>query len=203
MLRKIRRKLRAVHQAGYALSAHIILDRIALKLLRFIYGFHPWHTDAPLSARPYRYTVAAMINDLRPNRVVEVGCGLGSILSLVNAQDRVGYDLDAGAIKAARFLRDCNIRFVQGDMTAVSQPQIDVLILVNWIHEVSPEQLDDWLSPLLPRTAYLCLDAIDQDNLAGYRYAHDFSLLGTRARLLREARVKNEGRRFLIYEVLR
>ena len=181
----------------------IKLDRLALKLLRLFYGYHPWHADAPLSARPYRKTVALMINDLCPTNVVEVGCGLGSILSLVNAQSRVGYDLDAGAIKAARFLRNRNIQFALGDITAVNQSKIDVLILVNWIHEISPEQLDIWLTPLLSQTAYLCVDAIDENNSSGYRYAHNFSFLGKRASLFREARVQNEGRRFLIYKVMK
>ena len=47
------------------------------------YGFHPWHAAAPLSARPYRRTVAEMVNGVNPEVVVEVGCGLSSILSLV------------------------------------------------------------------------------------------------------------------------
>jgi SAM-dependent methyltransferase len=181
----------------------IMLDCIALKFLRLVYGFHSWHADSPLSARPYRHTVAAMINDLHPKCVVEVGCGLGSILSLVRAQERIGYDLDAGVIKAARLIRDRKIQFEQGDLTDVSQNRIDVLILVNWIHEVSPEQLADLLIPLYSRTSFLCLDAIDQDNASGYSYMHDFSFLKKRVRLLNEARVKNEGRRFLIYEVLK
>ena len=191
-----------MHHAGFYLSARNTLDSFALKLLRIFFGFHPWHADSPLSRRPYRRVVAELVNTLRPDCVVEVGCGLGSVLSLVNAKHRVGYDIDAGAIKAARCLRGSSISFRKGDMSAITETSIDVLILVNWIHDISPSILEEWLTPLLPFTAYLCLDAIDSDNPAGYRYEHNFSFLGKKVQLLKEVRAENEGRRFIIYEVL-
>jgi len=140
-MQRLQRKLKAVRQQGIARSIRIILDRAALRLLRRLYGFNPWHAESPLSARPYRRTVAEMVNALQPDCVVEIGCGLGVTLSLVNARHRHGYDLDAGAIRAARLLRSHDIVFTHGDMSCVSETAIDVLILVNWIHEFSPQQL--------------------------------------------------------------
>ncbi len=198
---RIHRKLRWVRQQGFFRTARIGLDKVALRLLQRFYGFNRWHADAPLSARPYRRTVAAMVNTVRPECVVEVGCGLGTVLSLVEAQRRHGYDLDDGAIRAARRLRSRTIDFTLGDMSCVSEPEIDVLILVNWIHDFSPQQLAEWIQPLLPRTRFLLLDAIDPDNPLGYRYTHDFSFLAGSAQMVSEARVVGEGRRFLMYEV--
>jgi hypothetical protein len=68
---------------GALRGARILADRFVLTLLQKLYGFDPWHAEAPLSARPYRYTVASLVNALSPDCVVEVGCGLASILSLV------------------------------------------------------------------------------------------------------------------------
>lgn len=204
LLGKTMRRLQRVRSTGWRRSLRIGADRACLKLLQRVYGFNAWHADAPLSARPYRTVVAGMVNGIRPpvRCVVEVGCGLGSILSLIDAPQRHGYDLDAGAIRAARFLNGRAVTFVVGDMGAIAQDRIDVLILVNWIHEISPQQLDEWLAPLLPRTSFLLVDAIDPA-LTEYRFAHDFAFLHGRAREVQVGRAPNEGRRFLLYEVLK
>lgn len=200
-MQRLQRKIKSVRQQGIARSIRIMLDRAALRLLQRFYGFNPWHAESPLSARPYRRTVAEMVNVLQPDCVVEIGCGLGVTLSLVNARHRHGYDLDAGVIRAARLLRSHDIGFTHGDMSCVGEAAIDVLILVNWIHEFSPQQLTAWLQPLLPRTRFLLLDAIDTDNPLDYPFKHDFSFLDGKAELVSEARHANEGRRFLVYKV--
>lgn len=194
-----------MHDTGWARSLRVLLDRGALNVLRAIYGFHPWHAAAPLSARPYRHAVATLIAGMTPppRCVVEVGCGLGAILRLAQAEERVGYDIDPGAVRAARFLHGGAIRFVEGGMEAVAEPQIDLLVMVNWIHDFDPGQLLDWLAPLLPRCSYLLVDAIDRDNPHGYRHAHDFAFLQDRVREVRSSRTENEGRRFILFEVIR
>ena len=184
------------------MSFNIFFESLALKLLQQMYGFHPWHASSPLSARPYRFTVAEMVNEVKPEIVIEVGCGLGSILSLVQAKTRHGYDVDKGVVQAAKILRSKTINFTCGDMTCVEAAQIDVLILVNWIHDFSPDQLEIWLLPLLPRTRYLLLDAIDPENPAGYSFAHDFFFLQGLVRQVLTRRVNGEGRRFILYEVI-
>lgn len=200
-LERIRRRINLIMQQGLIRSARIILDKCALRLLQLLYGFNRWHVDAPLSARSYRRTVAEMVNYLEPEYVVEVGCGLGSILSLVKAQFRYGYDVDNGAICAARVLRSRNIVFTHGEICDVQETHIDVLILVNWIHDFSPIQLEEWLLPLTLRTRYLLLDAIDQENPMGYRFVHDFSFLKGVAKQVSFKRTDGEGRRYILYQV--
>lgn len=198
----LRRRLRTAYRLGIGRAIRIAVDRALLRLLQRRYGFHLWHTEAPLSARGYRRDVARLVNALHPQAVVEVGCGLGSILSLIDAPFRVGYDLDAGAIRAARAIRSRRIRFVAGDLAAVAETANDILILVNWIHEISPAALEAALLPLLPRTRYLVLDAVDPDGPAGYAYKHDFAFLQGHARCLSAIRPVNEGRTFRVYEAV-
>jgi len=124
-------------------------------------------------------------------------------LSRINSPHRYGYDIDAGVIRAARLLRSSALELHEGDLSAVALNHIDVLILVNWIHEVSPEDLENELSRLLPITRYLVLDAIDPDNTFGYRYKHDFSFLTSRVRRLSVTRHPGEGRSFQLFEVIR
>ena len=203
IFKKLNLRFRRILKIGVWRSVRIVIDRSFLKLLQIFYGFHPWHVDSPLSARPYRYVVAEISNSVNPQCVVEVGCGLGSILSLVVAPERYGYDVDSGAVRAARMIRERGIDFVLGDMNSVSQQHITVLILCNWIHEFSPQQLDSWLTPLLPRTSFLVLDAIDSDGDKGYKFKHDFSFLDFRDKCVTIKRASDEGRSFFLYEIIK
>jgi hypothetical protein len=200
LLRKFRTLKSEIETRGWLRVGRITLDRAAIFLLARVFDFPPsWHP--PLSARPYRRTVAGIINTLEPHTVCEVGCGLGSILVLVKATQRCGYDADAGVIRAARLIRSGRIRFRQGSIADISESGIDVLVLVNWIHEVSPGELAAQLWPQLPRTKYLLLDAIDPDNDFGYRFKHDFAFLAGRAERISTTRHPGEGRSFQLFRV--
>ncbi|HVO48293.1 MAG TPA: hypothetical protein VMT29_18385 [Steroidobacteraceae bacterium] len=182
------------------------LDRAALAALRPLFGFDPWHAAAPYSCRPYKATVVALVNELRPALAVEVGCGLGDIISRISARERYGIDVDGGVIRAARVLHPRGTRWVQGDAGVVGtvvpgDRTIDCLIMVNWIHNFAADQLGQWLQPLLPRTRHLLLDAIDADGPASYRHKHDFGFLGARARRRSTTHACGEPRSFILFEV--
>jgi hypothetical protein len=202
ILRKFATLKSEVKSKGAFRMAKIYADRLAVFTLSEIYKFPAsWHP--PTSMRQYRKTVAGIVNALKPDIVCEVGCGLCSILSRVRAPYRHGYDIDPGVIRAARLLRGSSLKLQEGGLSAVGLKHIDVLILVNWIHEVSPHDLEKELSRLLPITRYLVLDAIDPDNSYGYRYKHDFSFLEERTRQLSVTRHPGEGRSFQLFEVIR
>jgi SAM-dependent methyltransferase len=201
--RKILNRLRRYRRAGFARSARIIIDTALLSGLRLLFGFAPWHSQSPSSARPYRIGLAALVNDLKPKCVVEVGCGLGAILSRIESDRRFGYDTDAGVVRAARLLHGRSIRFVQGGFEQITQTDIDVLIAVNWPHEFAPEQLERWIMPLLPSVKYLLVDAIEASSPLAYNYYHDFSFLDGTAEQLFADSFGEDHRRFLLYKVVR
>lgn len=189
-----------IRRNGYAAALRRLEDRSLIWCLSRLFGFpSAWHP--PTSSRPYRILVANQINLLRPDVVCEVGCGLGSILGRVHAGRRVGLDISPGVVKAARLIRSREIEFRLGTLKDVDLPSIDVLVLVNWIHEVSPQELELMLLPLLPNVRYLLLDAIDPGNSFGYRYKHDFGFLEDRAMLVSTARQAEEGRSFQLFRV--
>jgi hypothetical protein len=180
------------------------MARLWLRALRLLFRFDAWHASAAYSCRPYKSAVVVLANALHPAVAVEVGCGLGDIISRVSAVERIGIDLDAHAIRAARFLH-WRGRWIQGDSSCVLQlehPRIDCLIMVNWIHSLSADELAALLVPLLPVTRYLILDAIDVDGPRSYRYKHDFSFLAAVTRRVRTARVPDEPRSLVVLEVL-
>jgi len=70
------------------------IDRLGLGALRLLFGFDRWHASAPYSCRPYKELVVELANALQPSIAVEVGCGLGDIISRIKAADRFGIDSD-------------------------------------------------------------------------------------------------------------
>lgn len=184
------------------------LDRRALGILQSVFHFDTWHAAAPYSCRPYKKAVVGLIDSVHPRRVVEVGCGLGDIVSRVTAPERYGIDTDARVIRAARFLHPRGVRWIHGDCTAVGRDislsqDIDCLVMVNWIHNLSPEELAKLVGPLLPKLRYLVLDAIDPQGPASYRFKHDFGFLADRTRRISTVRAVNEPRSFLLLQVIR
>jgi hypothetical protein len=181
-------------------------ERLWLRGLRAVFKFDAWHASAPYSCRPYKKTVVELVNSLAPHTAVEVGCGLGEILSRVTAHERFGFDQDGAVIRAARFLHGGEVHWIHADLAAValSIPEgrrIDCLIMVNWIHNLSPEQLEACLLPLASRTGWLILDAIDRDGPASYRFKHDFAFLSAAAERVSITPVPGEPRSLIIFKV--
>lgn len=198
-LRKLSTFRLQLQRQGLARTSRVLLSRLFISGLSKIYGFPPsWHN--PTAARPYRLAIAQAVDALEPNSVCEVGCGLGSILARLHAKQLIGYDADERVIRAARLVRSKRMSFHVGSTADVIERELDVLIMVNWIHEIPPERLADMLLPLLKRANYLVVDAIDV-GLSGYSYYHDFSFLDGHATEFRRFRVPEEDRTFLVYRV--
>lgn len=183
------------------------LERVWLGVLSRLFGFDAWHAAAPYSCRPYKKQVVELVNALHPACVVEIGCGLGDILSRVTAPQRFGVDADVGVIRAARLLRGSGVRWIHGTVDEVERllPQrlpIDCLIMVNWIHNLSPESLAEVLLPLLTRVRYLLLDAIDVDAPGNYRFRHDFGFLATRTERVSTIHPAGEPRSLIVFRVV-
>ena len=179
-------------------------ERAWLEAIRRVFRFDAWHANAPYACRPYKKSVVELANSLHPNTVVEVGCGLGEILSRIKAQCRYGLDSDARVVRAARFMHPRGIVWIAGAAATLKEQMgpvacIDCLIMVNWIHNLSPEELASILVPLLPKIRFLIVDAVDQNAPASYRVKHDFAFLSGQATRLAAVRVPDEPRTFLLF----
>ncbi len=174
-----------------------------LRVLRRHFDFDAWHATAPYACRSYKQTVVDLVNGLAPSTVVEVGAGLGDLLAHINAPRCSGYDIDPDVVRAARFLHGGRIKFVHGQAADVAEDPIHVLIMVNWIHNLSPAELRAMLRPLLPRTTYLVLDAVHADAPDSYRYKHSFSFLEGHAELVSVTPASDEPRSFHLFRTIR
>lgn len=93
-----------------------------------------WHAkDAPWKANH----VAAVLGELKPRTICDVGCGAGAVLALLCERygaDATGYDPSPQAIKLARELERPGLRFVVG------QPEpnenFDVVLLLDVVEHI-------------------------------------------------------------------
>ena len=200
------RKFATLRRCGVRHMLAIRAHCLFLGALRMVYKFDRWHSTNPYCARPYKKTLVDLVNSLAPSTVVDVGCGLGDILWRVRAEERYGIDPDLGAIRAAPVLHPGKIRWIHGDSSVINSTlsgiKIDCLIMVGWIHGISPEQLSSILLPLLTRVKYCILDAFNSD-LAPYPYKHDFGFLTNLATCVSVVNPVNDDiRRLLVYKII-
>ena len=196
----------AAYRTGVWRAVRCRFDRLCLGALRHFFRFDSWHANAPYSCRPYKKVVVDIVNSLRPEAVVEVGCGLGDILSRVSARERFGFDTDSAVIGAARLLHPCRANWFSGDASLIEKRippgrRIDCLIMVNWIHQLSPEELAACVLPILPRVGYLLVDSVDSDALASNRFRHDFQFMSGISERISITRVVGEPREFVLFKV--
>jgi SAM-dependent methyltransferase len=202
-----RRRLR-MHGIKLLTNLRCRWARLWVRGLRWVFHFDPWHASAPYVCRPYKRMVVELANALAPNTAVEIGCGLGEILSRVTATERFGFDADEAVIRAARFLHGGKAHWLHAELAAVApllpqKARIDCLIMVNWIHNLSPDDLWRGLLPLLPRTEWLILDAIDRDGPTSYRFKHDFAIFNAVAERVSITCVPGEPRNLVLFKVTR
>ncbi|MCB0699247.1 MAG: 1-acyl-sn-glycerol-3-phosphate acyltransferase [Chitinophagales bacterium] len=87
----------------------------------------------------------------REGKFYDLGCGYGFMSYMLHwsSQDRsfIGIDYDGDKIETAQnvFLRDDDIRFEQGDLTAVNLESCDGIIISDVLHYLLPEQQVDVL----------------------------------------------------------
>lgn len=159
-----------------------------------------WHA-APLEWRPYAIEVVRVVRDLLRREglatVVEVGCGIGTVLAAIRPTRGVGYDTDAAVIAAARET-GWPYDFRVGSFADVAEGEIDVLIAVNFTHNIPPEELRRCFEQVLTanRVKYVVVDSV------AYTYHHDYDavLAGLCERVSTSEPFVSE-RRVLLYRV--
>jgi SAM-dependent methyltransferase len=164
-----------------------------------IFGFNRWHIVGNVFCRPYKLYLAKILNELNSSLVVEIGCGLGEILLHLKANRRKGFDIDKGAIKYLNFINKDRAEFYLGSFNEVKDLSIDVLILVNWIHELHPEYLKEQILIIQSKCRYILLDKIDSSAPNTYKYKHNFDYLEDLSLECKVFRYENEPRSFLLF----
>ncbi|MFC4590300.1 class I SAM-dependent methyltransferase [Sphaerisporangium corydalis] len=150
-------------------------DRVAIALagkalqfpLMMVFGGTRWHLRGYHTTNYKKVAVAMAGTVAAPAGVVaEVGCGLGDILTRVEARHRLGFDIDRGVIAWARFLRRfgrSRAEFAVGSFDALARSEheaIDLLIMTGWFHYMPDDWIRDQMRSLLAvkRVRHLLVD---------------------------------------------
>lgn len=103
-----------------------------------------WHVTQS-TKRPYAVFIIRKINEMiekseiTGGKIIEVGCGMGDIISSIKYRDKSGYDLDKRVIWGGRIIHPGKALFRTGTFDDISNEDIAVLIMVNFLHDFDDE----------------------------------------------------------------
>jgi hypothetical protein len=204
LIESLSKKARSIRRYGLRRVISGRASYYCLSALRPAFGFDKWHSGANYANRPYKKLVVDLANSLTSNVVVELGCGLGDIVSRIRAKRRFGVDPEPSVIRAARFLHPFGVEWICGDATALPiiapGERINCLLAINWIHMISRDDLAKALTPLIDRTDYFILDKFNYDLQPG-RFDHDFAFFAGRATcIVDETPPLDDVHRFFVFK---
>ena len=151
-------------------------NEIVRKILYKIFHFDEWHLGVP-SKRPYFNHTVRKVNEILKSYdcgcVVEVGCGLGDIINKIEWSEKYGYDIEANAIHAARFLYP-KVFFYEGSFDAVKNKNIRIIIALNFLHRLDDEECKKAFENLIHENKVERIVVDELTEGGGYRYIHNY-----------------------------
>lgn len=150
-----------------------LIKKQILKKEQKKYNFDKWHIN-PIELRPYAQECVKEVNNIikkeKLNSAYEIGCGLGEILHNIKAPIKIGYDIDKRVLIAGS-KKYKEIKFNCGSFKDIINRNIDILITINFIHEIKTRDLKQYYRKLTKdnNIKYIVVDSVD------YKYYHNFS----------------------------
>ncbi len=137
----------------------IIFSRIYLRIFSIGLKVPKWHLNATYESRAYKNQVIKICNKYATNYVIEIGCGIGEIISRLNASKKYGLDINNEALIMCKRL-DKNIKTIQLDImknnnklkkiiNSIPIGEHILLIMVNWLHQYSEKEVSNMLNSIL------------------------------------------------------
>jgi hypothetical protein len=186
---KLKRTIEIVRRDGIAALGECLFCKMYYRLLQRIFRFDSWHATAPYACRSYKKQTVKLASSLSPSVAVEIGCGLGEIISRLNAKQLYGFDVDVRAVAAARWLFGSKVRFEPGSLFeprsvagAVDGKEVDVIMMVNWLHGMKFDAVERSIGALVQyvHPQHLIVDTIKPGMMpdAIFHSVSDFERLG-------------------------
>ena len=192
-------------------SFRCLWSRVKLGILRLFFDFNPWHVTSSYECRPYKSKIIDALESLPSNGVIEIGCGLGDICTLLGKRNSIlnyhGFDIDFRTISAAKFLSKNKDIFSVGSFESINTldaENYNTLLALNWPHEICPHDLTELV--MLNITENICffmIDVIHPNASMEFEYKHSASELidcGLQFRLVRVIKHVDNIRDLLIFE---
>jgi SAM-dependent methyltransferase len=151
------------------------------KVLQKIFKFDKWHISS-IKERDYAMYLVKYINDnlydlVYSKKIIEVGCGLGDIISSVKIKntEKIGYDLSAKVIRIAKIIHP-NCKFNVGSFNEINNEKIAVLIAVNFLHGFDEHTIEEWFNYVIQNND-IDMIVVDKVQTPPYEYSHDYEVL--------------------------
>lgn len=143
--------------------------------LQKIYGFNSWHM-IPICQKHYAIEIISKTEEImRENNfpVVEIGCGRGDIIGNIRYNQKFGIDLSPEVLKVARLFHH-DTEFIAGGFDKIEFGEISCLIMVNFIHGISPSEMRENMKSIFAKNnvKFVCFDVITDKERSEYKYTH-------------------------------
>lgn len=153
----------------------MIKEFLEKQYLGFLYRsihFERWHLDRA-NKRPYAAYLIKQINSMGlSGKVVEIGCGLGDILSGIQVKDKIGYDVDRKVIRAAKWVHPF-LKTKVGSFRDIYGQEISLLIAVNFLFALEDDKFQRCFKAVTARN-HIDRIVVDEVPCPPYGYAHDY-----------------------------
>lgn len=172
--------LAQIRSAGFGGVFACLVKKLRYRRLARRHGFDPWHAKSPFECRGYKREVVQLAESLHPQAVIEIGCGLGEIVSRIGDCRRFGFDIDPRVVPAAHELHGAHCRFECAGLTDVDMVHrvvggagADLLVMVNWPHALPWVELAAQVRRLTQAVSLrrLIIDTIEPGT-PGYAHHH-------------------------------
>lgn len=183
-----------------------LLPSILIKyILYIIFRFHKWHILSNIHFSCYKNIVVYVANYIvKPESVVEMGCGLGEIISRINSPKLVAIDNDDKVLKAAAFINIRNgIEYRCQDLRILQSIEIfDLLILVNFTDSIEPENLKNYLMPYILRANNKFIIIDETIKIIERKFNHNLlSIFPNNLEQILRIRCTQSGRFIVLYKI--
>ncbi len=159
-----------------------IAQRIKYRLLFYGLKIDPWHLNGTFYCRRYKIKTLEIINKVKPNYYIDIGCGIGEILNKVELRPnkKFGFDIDESIAPAIKRLKG-DFYFSSNKNTFYNhlKEKINgknnkiIVSLLGFSHKISDKKLFNYLNELrLILGPYILITDSIYDNSKEYKYSH-------------------------------
>lgn len=159
-----------------------IAQRIKYKIIFSDLQIDPWHLSGTFYCRAYKIKTLEIINSIKPNYYIDIGCGIGEILNKVDIKNsnKFGFDIDKNlgiAIKKANhsfyFSSDKKKFFDHLKANIEGENNKIIVSLLGFSHRITEKNLLEYLSTLNKILGpYILITDSVFDESKEYKYSH-------------------------------
>lgn len=159
-----------------------IYQRIKYRILFHNFKIDPWHLSGTFYCRKYKTKTLEIINRIKPDYYIDIGCGLGEILSKVDLKNKkkFGFDIDNKlelAIKKTKpnfyFSTNKKVFFNLLRKKIEGENKKIIVSLLNFSHTITEKKLYIYLNTLHKILGpYILITDSVFDKSKEYKYHH-------------------------------